>query len=189
MSSSDPAFARPSSPGAFGLGTFGLRSAAVALAALVALGGCTIQPLYGTAPSGQAVATTIARIGISPVTDRVSQRVRNALIFKLDGGTEPSNPAYTMTLNVTSAQTALGVTPIESAPSYSLTVSATYEIKSVATGKIVLRDTSRGSASYNRTMQEYANQRAELDAENRAAEVAAEDIRLRLAVAAARGTL
>ena len=80
-------------------------------------------------------------------------------------------------------------TPIESAPSYSLTVSATYEITSVATGKIVLRDTSRGSASYNRTMQEYANDRARLDAEDRAAEVAAEDVRLRLATAAAKGIL
>ena len=184
MSSSETAFAA-----LFPRRADAARIAVVALAALVALAGCTVQPLYGTAPSGQAVPTVIARIGIAPVDDRLAQRVRNALIFKLDGGTEPADPAYTMALIVTSTQTALGVTPIESAPSYSLTVTATYEIKSVATGKIVLRDTSRGSASYNRTMQEYGNQRAELDAENRAAEVAAEDVRLRLATAAAKGTL
>ena len=182
MSSSEPAFAAV-------LLTPRTRSALVAAAALLALAGCTVQPLYGNGPTGQAVPTTIARIAIEPVGDRVSQQVRNALIFKLDGGTEPSNPTYRMALNVTSAQTALGVTPIEAAPSYSLTVSATYEVKSVATGQVIMRDTSRGTASYNRTMQEYGNRRAELDAEDRAAAVAAEDIRLRLAAAAAKGTL
>jgi LPS-assembly lipoprotein len=182
MSSSEPAFAAR-------FRARRVRGAMVAMAALVALAGCTVQPLYGNGPTGQAVPTTISRIAIAPVDSRVAQQVRNALIFKLDGGTEPSSPAYRMTLVVTAAQTALGVTPIESAPSYSLTVSATYEITSVATGKIVLRDTSRGSASYNRTMQEYANDRARLDAEDRAAEVAAEDIRLRLATAAAKGIL
>jgi len=182
MSSSEPAFAAV-------FRAPRTRSALVAAMALLALAGCTAQPLYGTGPSGQAVPTTISRIAIEPVGDRISQEVRNALIFKLDGGTEPANPTYRMALNVTSAQTALGVTPIESAPSYSLTVSATYEVKSVATDQIVLRDTSRGTASYNRTMQEYANKRAELDAEDRAAAVAAEDIRLRLAAAAAKGTL
>lgn len=182
MSSSEPAFAAVSRQPR-------TRGALVAAVALLALAGCTVQPLYGTAPSGQAVPATISRIAIGPVDTRVAQQVRNALIFKLDGGNEPSNPVYQMTLIVTSAQTALGVTPIEAAPSYSLTVSATYEIKSVATGQVVLRDTSRGTASYNRTMQEYANRRAELDAEDRAAAVAAEDIRLRLAAAAAKGTL
>jgi LPS-assembly lipoprotein len=166
-----------------------LRGALVAATALLALAGCTVQPLYGTAPSGQAVPTTIARIAIAPVDTRVGQQVRNALIFKLDGGNEPSSPAYTMALIVATAQTALGVTQIESAPSYSLTVSVAYEIKSVATGQVVLRGTSRGTASYNRTMQEYANTRAELDAEDRAAAVAAEDVRLHLATAAAKGTL
>jgi LPS-assembly lipoprotein len=181
MSSSEPAFAA--------LRPLRTRSALVAALALLALAGCTVQPLYGTAPSVQAVPATISRIAISPVDTRVAQQVRNALIFKLDGGSEPSNPTYQMTLIVTSAQTALGVTPIEAAPSYSLTVSATYEVKSVATGQVVMRDTSRGTASYNRTMQEYANRRAQLDAEDRAAAVAAEDIRLRLATAAAKGTL
>jgi LPS-assembly lipoprotein len=186
MSSSDPAFAPIGNQGRV---RSRVRIALVAAAALAALAGCTVQPLYGTTPSGQAVATSIARIAIAPVDTRVAQQVRNALIFKLDGGTEPTNPTYNMDLVVNVSQTALGVTPIESAPSYSLTVSVTYEIKSAATGKIILRDVSRGSASYNRTMQEYGNQRAELDAENRAAEVAAEDVRLHLAAAAAKGAL
>ena len=74
-----------------------------------------------------------------------------------------------MKLVVSSAESALGVTPIEAAPAYSITVSATYEVTSIATGEIVLRGTSRGTASFDRITQIYANTRARLDAENRAA--------------------
>ena len=38
-----------------------------------------------------------------------------------------------MTLNVTSAESALGVTGVETAPAYAVTVSATYAITSNAT--------------------------------------------------------
>ncbi len=178
MSSSDPAF--------FGRA---MRGALVASAAAIALAACTVQPLYGPTPTGQAVVTTVASIGIEPADTRVGQQIRNALIFDLDGGDEPANPLFHMKLIVTSAESALGVTPIEAAPSYSLTVSATYEVTSVATGQIVLRGTSRGTASYDRTNQEYANTRAHLDAEDRAATLAADDIRIRLAAAAAKGIL
>ena len=125
----------------------------------------------------------------TPAYLQIAQQVRNALIFNLDGGTEPTGALFRMKLTVTSAQSALGVTPIEAAPAYSLTVSATYEVTSVATRQIVLRGTSRGTASYDRTNQEYANTRSHLDAEDRAAALAADDIRLRLAIAAAKGTL
>ena len=94
-----------------------------------------------------------------------------------------------MTLIVTAAESALGVTTFETAPAYSITVAATYEVTSVATGKIVLRSTARGTASYDRVNQVYANTRAKLDAENRAAAVAADDIRIHLSAAAAKGTI
>jgi LPS-assembly lipoprotein len=94
-----------------------------------------------------------------------------------------------MKLVVSSSESALGVTPIETAPAYSITVSATYEVRSVADDKIVLRSTSRQSASYDRVNQVYANTRAKLDAENRAAALVADDIRIRLAAAATRGTI
>ena len=51
------------------------------------------------------------------------------------------------------------------------------------------RSTSRQSASYDTENQLYANERAVLDAENRAAALVANDIRIRLAAAAAKGTI
>ncbi len=156
----------------------------------MALAACTVQPLYAPTAAGTSVIASLGTISIDQVNDRLSQEVRNQLIFQLNGGKgQPANPAYHMKLSVGSSTSALGVTPIASAAAYSITVAATYEVRSVADDKIVLRETSRQSASYNRVNQLYANERAQLDAENRAAAQVAEDIRIHLAAAAAKGTI
>lgn len=173
----------PSRPARRAVGAF-----LVALGAAIALSACTVQPLYGPTPTGEAVITALDRIAIDPVDTRVAQEVRNRLLFVLGGGRQQSTQ-YRMKLTVTAAESALGVTPIETAPTYSITVSATYEIRSLATDEIVLRGTSRGTASFDRITQVYANTRARLDAENRAAVQAATDIRIRLAAAAANGII
>jgi LPS-assembly lipoprotein len=52
---------------------------------------------------------------------------------------------------------------------------------------IVIRETARGTASYDRSNQNFANIRAKLDAENRAAAQAADEVRIRVAAATAVG--
>lgn len=165
------------------------RTLALGLAAVLALSACTVQPLYAPTLSGTSAVAALSNIAIDPVGTRIGQEVRNKLIFSLSGGSTPAAPAYRMGLVVTSAESALGVTPVEAAPAYSITVSATFEVRQATTGDIVLRGTTRGTASFDRISQVYANTRARLDAENRAAALAADDIRLRLASAAAKGTL
>ncbi len=161
----------------------------VAVAA-TALAACTVQPLYAPTAVGTSVVAALGGIHIEEVDNRLGQEVRNRLIFGLNGGAgQPANPAYRMRLIVTSAESALGVTTFETAPAYSITVAATWEVTSLATEKIVLRSTSRGTASFDRVNQVYANTRARLDAENRAAALVADDIRIRLSAAAAKGTI
>jgi LPS-assembly lipoprotein len=80
----------------------------------------------------------------------------------------------------------LGLNAIDSAPTYAVTVSVTYEVTKIGTNEILIRSTSHGTASYDRVNQAFANSRAELDAQDRAAAVAVDDIRIRLAAAAAR---
>ena len=62
-------------------------------------------------------------------------------------------------------------------------MNATYRMVEIATGKIVLQDSTFARVSYDipGTQQRFAKQRALLDAEDRAAKVAAEAIRNRLA--------
>jgi LPS-assembly lipoprotein len=162
----------------------------LAALAAAALSACTVQPLYAPTAAGTSVVATLGNITIDPVSDRLSQEVRNRLIFQLNGGSgQPANASYRMKLIVSSSKSSLGVTPTATAPAYSITVAATYEVRSVADDKIVLRSTSRQSASYDRVNQLYANTRAELDAENRAASLVADEIRINLSAAAAKGTI
>jgi LPS-assembly lipoprotein len=166
------------------------RLSILAMVAVVALAGCTVQPLYAPTAAGTSPVASLGNISIDPVGDRVSQEVRNQLIFALNGGKgQPANAPYHMRLVVSSSESALGVTPIATAPAYSVTVAATYEVRSTADDKILLRDTVRQSASYDRVNQAYANERALLNAQDRAAGLVADVIRLDLAAAAAKGTL
>jgi LPS-assembly lipoprotein len=158
-----------------------------ALAASAMVSSCTVQPLYGMAAGGGKVSATLAKIAIDPVDDRVAQQVRNNLIFGLAGGKEVSDPAYKMKLTVSSHQSELGLTHIEAAPTYTVTVTATYEITKTGSTAVIATGTARGSASYDRMNQVFANVRARVDAENRAAVAAADNIRLRVAAAVARG--
>ncbi len=168
------------------------RAILLALLPVAALAACTVQPLYAPTSSATAgaVGLTLTNIVVDPVDTRVAQQVRNRLIFVLYGGSgQPTSPVYRMRLTVTTSENALGVTPVESSPAYSVTVATTYEVTEIATGEIVLRATVRGGATYDRVNQVFANTRARLDAENRAAVVVADDIHIRLATAAARGTI
>jgi LPS-assembly lipoprotein len=169
------------------------RSARLALGAaaglaLLSAGACSVQPLYGSGPAGAAVKAALSGVVVAPVDSRVAQDLRNRLLFDLSGATA-GPPRYRIDLNVFSAELALGVTPVETSPADSVTVTANFQEVSLATGEIVYRATSRQSASYDRGNQAFANDRARLDAETRAAVLVADDINLSLAAAAATGRI
>ena len=92
-----------------------------------------------------------------------------------------------MRLRVTSAETALGINREGSAPVYSVSVTVSYTLTRIGSDDIISRETARGTASYDRSNQNFANIRAKLDAENRAAAQAADEVRIRVAAATAVG--
>jgi LPS-assembly lipoprotein len=159
----------------------------LALATIAALAACTVQPVYGPGPSGKPSAPAIlAHIAIDPAYDRVGQVVRNKLTFALTGGGGGGDARYQMHLTTTWSELPLGLNAIDSAPTYAVTVTVTYEVSKIGSNEILVRNTSRGTASYDRVNSAFANTRAQLDAQDRAASVAVDDIRLRLAAVAAR---
>lgn len=163
----------------------------VVMAAALALGACSVQPLYGPSnfiDGGGAVQANLTRISVDEVGDRVGQQVRNRVIFQMTGGKPISSPLYNMSLTVTSRETGLGITAIEASPVYSVQVQATYKVTRIGSGEVVVAGTSRAAASYNRVNQIYANTRAKIDAENRAAEQVGNEIVVRVAAALAAGS-
>jgi hypothetical protein len=69
------------------------------------------------------------------------------------------------------------------APALASRVSATYQLVEIATGKIVLKDSTFANAGYDilGPQQRFAKDRVQVDAQNRAANLAAEAIRNGLA--------
>ena len=120
------------------------RPASSRFCGAVALPPARCSRSMGRRRRGGRSPTTLTQIIIDPTDDRVGQVVRNKLIFDLTGGAAMTNPLYRMHLNVSSSETALGVTNDRAAPTYSVTVAVTYE---VTQGRRPARSSSRAPAA------------------------------------------
>ncbi|MBS0536358.1 MAG: hypothetical protein JSR72_20090 [Proteobacteria bacterium] len=170
-----------------------LVRAAMALALAGLTAGC-FQPLYGSSsptPGGPGIADKMSAVEVLPIdapngtrTSRIGVEVRNDLISNLTGGGPAAATAYQLTIYI-SASTRQVIVDINSArpeiQNYGL--DATYVLKEVGTGKVLLSSQTFARVSYNIPGQEqrFAGDRGLRDAENRAAKVIADNIRSRLA--------
>lgn len=153
-----------------------------AAAAMAVLAACQVAPVYGPTAQGSSVADELAAIQIEPVNDRISQVVRNELITAFGRGAgETVAPRYDMRLTVTTTGGIEALTRDQIKPIVTVNLSVSFDLIERSTNRQIARGTARASASYTRLNQGFANNRARVDAETRAAVAAAEDIRLRVA--------
>jgi LPS-assembly lipoprotein len=167
---------------------------AVVLAVASLTAGC-FEPLYGTHPSVGGVpdsvhyklaavdiATIRAPLG-SPV-ERIAVGMRNALLFDLNGGSGPVAPTHRLVVNVGTTQWTVVIDPISGRPDAQVdSVVAYYNLIEIATGKVVVTDTTVAHVDYDipGREQRFAKQRAQRNAEDQATKVVADAIRNRLA--------
>jgi len=165
---------------------------AVVLGAAGLTAGCW-QPLYGTppTPNTEGVQDKFAAVDIPPIiapngtpTARVAIGLRNALQFDLHNGGNAFAPVYQLKVNVASSQFTAYIDPTSGRPDTQIeVVNASFQLIELATGKIVVKDNTFARVGYDipGSQQRFAGQRARLDAEDRAIQVAADAIRNRLA--------
>lgn len=163
-----------------------LAAGFVLIAAFAA--GCTVQPLYGTnarTTAGSPLSAELASVAVAPVNDRVSQEVRNHLVFLLYGGSsEPVETRYTAQLAVGVADAAAASIQVgrDEEPTASVvTVTVTYALTDATTGTRIGSGSRAASSPYDVSRQQFAALRAARDAQNRAAREAAELVRLAIA--------
>ncbi|SOE16947.1 LPS-assembly lipoprotein [Hoeflea halophila] len=160
----------------------GWDSRARVLAALLGLGmlaGCQAQPLYGSMQDQQQ------SVFVSEADSRIEQVVRNELVLGFGG--EQANSTYTLDLVVTS--TTAGLLPGGLDNEFSAartTVTAAYVLKSASTGEAVKSGTRFADAQLDLPSQNFAQERAKLEAEDRAARQVANLVRADIAAALAR---
>jgi LPS-assembly lipoprotein len=161
-----------------------MAASAVLIASTLLLVACTWQPLYST--SGRAdtglAASPLSQVSVSPVDSRVGQQVRNHLIFLLQGGRDAEKARYRLQLRVTDIRNEYAaVENIRDFTAGSITVTASYDLIDTTTNTRVAGASRVATATYDRTGQSFANERASRDAENRASREAAEQLRLAIA--------
>jgi LPS-assembly lipoprotein len=171
-----------------------LRVARLALAlGLAGLTAGCFEPLYGSRPAlnAESVHDKLAEIDIPPIParegtpeTRLAVALRNALQYDLNGGRGATAPTYRLTGAVVGAQTTVTIDITSGRPTAQIDgIRVVYQLAEVATGKIVLKDATyaRVDTDAPGSQQRFAQQRALLDAQDRAIQLAAEAIRNRLA--------
>jgi LPS-assembly lipoprotein len=163
-------------------------SAVAALAALTA--GC-FQPMYAEHADGTGLRDKLMTVDVPPVDKpnaspeaRIGVDVRNSLAFKLYGNATGSPPLYHLVLKFQTSRSSLIVDPNTGLPtSENVGIDAQFNLVEIATNKSVMTGTTFARTSYDipGSYQRFARQRAFLDAENRAADVIADNIKTRLA--------
>jgi len=139
---------------------------AVAFALLLLLGACGLQPMYGGGSTGH-VTTGLGTIQVAPIPDRAGWLVRNALVDRLGG--EVPDPAYRLEVELDDNITSFGIR-------------ARYRLVDLKTGEVVLDATAGSDAGIDIVSSEYATVAAEQTAQERLAQVIADQMVSRLAL-------
>jgi LPS-assembly lipoprotein len=169
-----------------------LRVAVTCIAGATAAG-CGFHPLYGNATlaGSPGVATALATVEVNEIVapngsplERIAFEVRNRLLFHLTGGAAPAPPAYRLNITVSGAAESLIVDINSGRPDtqdYSL--NASYTLTEIKTGRPVLAGKAFAQVSYDipGQAQRFVRDRGQRDAEDRAAQLIADNIRGRLA--------
>ena len=165
----------------------GVRAGAVLACGLAAtlLSGCGdggFRPLYGSSAIGGAdVTTKLAGVDIAPIPGRLGQRLRNELIFNSTGGGAAATPVYRLEVAVKENVISTLVKSDGDALSQIYTADATFNLIRLSDKKVVLKGTSFGRAGFERNPSIFSNVRAQDDAQNRAANSIATEMKTRLA--------
>lgn len=176
------------------------RRAAAALALATMLAGC-FQPMYGErsltgAPSPMRAALAgveVQQIAGLPAqaSGRLAVELRNELNYALTGGSSPLPATHRLQITLATSSQQLIVDPTTARGEFEVvSVNATYTLTDVRTSKQVLIGAAAARTSFDvpGQQQRYGAIAGQRDAQSRAAQVIAEQIRNRLASHFAAGT-
>lgn len=152
---------------------------AIALAALLALSGCGLRPMYAGGASG-AVASSLSAIQVAPIPERAGWLVRHALIDRLGG--EAENPTYRLEVELDDDLAGFGIRGDSAVTRERRTLRARYRLVELGTGQVVLDATAGSDAGIDVVSSEYATVAAEQSAQERLTQVIADQMVSRLAL-------
>ena len=162
------------------------------VAALAALTAGCFQPMYAEHADGSpGLREKLMGVDLPPVDKpnaspeaRIGVDIRNALAFKLYGTATGMAPTHRLVLRFQTSRSSLIVDQNTGLPtSENVGIDAQFNLVEIATNKSVMTGTTFARTSYDipGSYQRFARSRAFRDAEDRAADQIAENIKTRLA--------
>jgi LPS-assembly lipoprotein len=173
---------------------WGARLARLAL--VMTLAGTTaacFQPLYGerTLAGGSAVRDAMAAVDVAQIDapkgtplSRIAVETRNRLVFDLTGGGGGAPQTHRLVIRLVPSRSTIILDPLTLRTEFdNFSLDASYTMVEVASGKTVLNGTATTRVTYNVPGQEqrFMRTRGLRDAETRASELIADQIKSRLA--------
>ncbi len=155
-------------------------AAALLLAGLTS--GC-FQPLYGEA-ANPGLVQALREIEVAPIPDRMGHYLADNLITRLNGSGETPRPRYRLTIKLSRSLTTPTIeSQIQTADAATVTGTAIFTLTRIDgdKDKPIYAGSATNSAVYDRTLQSFADLRADRDAELRVAKSLADEIELRVA--------
>ena len=152
---------------------------AIALAAMLALSGCALRPVYAGGASGP-VARSLSAISVAPIPYRAGWLMRNALVDRLGG--ENEGAPYRLEVDLDDQITGFGIRGDRSITRERRTLRARYRLVQASTGQILLDATAGSDAGIDVVSSPYATVAAEQTALERLSQVVADQIAARLAL-------
>jgi LPS-assembly lipoprotein len=161
-----------------------MRRAFAILMLSLAVAGCGFKPMYGdnaTATSGP-VSAKMESIDIRPIPDRLGQVVRNELVDAIAPQGPSGTPVYELALKVGEEREDVGLRQNASATRANYRMSAKFELREIASDKVVLTGTTWAETAFDIVQQDYPTVIAQQDAQEKLAAELAEEIKTRIAV-------
>ncbi|HTV33806.1 MAG TPA: LPS assembly lipoprotein LptE [Methylocella sp.] len=145
------------------------------------LSGC-VRPLYGQFSEYGDVADELRTIAVDPIPNRIGHYLGNDLIFALNGTGSQVTPKYHLSVVLNEGVQVPLIDTVTGYPTAANVVTtADYKLVPVGASEPITKGKVTTADSYDRTSQRFTNLRAARDAEIRAAETLADQIRTQLA--------
>lgn len=149
--------------------------AVLPLVALLALGGCGLQPIYAGGANGNAAVQGLASIEVAPMPGRAGWLMANALNDRLSAAGN-ATPRYRLDVRLDDNLEGLGLLNDDTIGRERRTLRARYQLVDLSTGSIVLDATAGSDAGIDVVSSEYATIAAEQTALERLAGEVADQI-------------
>lgn len=148
---------------------------ALVLSTTLVLAGCGWAPLYANRESGPADAELRA-IKVSPIPERIGQRLAMALRESFDPDGAPSPQRYRLDSLLTTARSDLGIQETGLGSRGKIDATVTFWLRDIKTGAQLIANTVHTAESFDILANNYASVVAEEDARIRAVEELRRDI-------------